>query len=165
MDYQKKEEQKEGRLTSNTKPMIIEKILSKSKQLMGKGNVNGALGLLINNMSNGTLPLSNDTLLVLHVKYPEQQMRHYCKIQSTASFMMIQKKALAMKVAIKSKGGCGPSGHDADNWRRILVSKSVSSCSLDLQKSLANFVKNLCIKSIHATDNVIESRLEAFMES
>ena len=52
--------------------MIIEKILSKSKQLMGKGNVNGALGLLINNMSNGTLPLSNDTLLVLHVKYPEQ---------------------------------------------------------------------------------------------
>ena len=43
---------------------------------MGKGNVNGALGLLTNNMSNGTLPLSNDTLLVLHVKYPEQQEVH-----------------------------------------------------------------------------------------
>ena len=56
--------------------MIIEKILSKSKQLMGKGNVNGALGLLANNMSNGTLPLSNDTLLVLHVKYLEQQEVH-----------------------------------------------------------------------------------------
>ena len=56
--------------------MIIEKILSKSKQLMGKGNVNVALGLLTNNMSNGTLPLSNDTLLVLHVKYPEQQEVH-----------------------------------------------------------------------------------------
>ena len=40
---------------------------------MGKGNVNGALGLYTNNMSNRTLPLSNDNLLVLHVKYPEQQ--------------------------------------------------------------------------------------------
>ena len=40
---------------------------------MVKENVNGALGLLTNNMSNGTLPLSDDTLLVLHVKYPEQQ--------------------------------------------------------------------------------------------
>ena len=67
---------KKGRLPSNTKPMIIEKILSKSKQLMGKGNVNGALQLLRNNMSNGTLPLSNDALLVLHVKYPEQQEVH-----------------------------------------------------------------------------------------
>ena len=34
---------------------------------------------------------------------------------------------------------------------------------IDLQKSFANFVKKLCIKNIHATDNVIESRLEAFM--
>ena len=56
--------------------MIIEKILSKSKQVMGEGNVNGALGLLTNNMSNGTLPLSNNTLLLLHVKYPEQQEVH-----------------------------------------------------------------------------------------
>ena len=70
-----------------------------------------------------------------------------------------------MKLAIKSRGGCGQSGYDADNWRRILVSKSFSSCSLDLQKSFANFVKNHCIKNIHATDNVIESRLEAFMAS
>ena len=50
--------------------------MSKSKQLMGKGNVNGALQLLTNNMSNETLPLPNDILLVLHVKYPEQQEVH-----------------------------------------------------------------------------------------
>ena len=68
-----------------------------------------------------------------------------------------------MKVAIKSKGDCGPSGHDADNWPRVLVFKSFSSCSLDIQKSFANFFKKLCIKNIHASDNVIESRLEAFM--
>ena len=57
--------------------MIIEKILSKwGHALMGKGNVNGTLRLLTNNMSNGTLPLSSDTLLVLHVKYPEEQEVH-----------------------------------------------------------------------------------------
>ena len=42
--------------------MNMEKILSQFEQLMGKGNVNGALRLLTNNLSNGTLPLSNDTL-------------------------------------------------------------------------------------------------------
>ena len=43
---------------------------------MEKGNVNGALRSLTNNMSNGTLPLSNDTLQLLHLKHPEHQEAH-----------------------------------------------------------------------------------------
>ena len=43
---------------------------------MEKGNVNGALRLLTNNMSNGTLPLSNDTLQLLHLKDNEHQEAH-----------------------------------------------------------------------------------------
>ena len=100
--------------------MIIEKILSKSKQLMGKGDVNGALQLLTNNMSNGTLPLSNDTLLVLHVKYPEQQeVYNEALLQHSVHSIVYDdiEKSIGneMKVAIKSKGGRGPSGHEADN--------------------------------------------------
>ena len=40
-------------------------------------------------------------------------------------------KALAMKVAIKTKISCGPSGFATDNCGRILVYKPFSSCSLD----------------------------------
>ena len=124
---------------------------------MGKGNVNGALRLLTNNMSNGALPLSNATLQVLHLKHPELQEAH------THNEVLLQDlvkqfdsivfddigKALVMKVAIKPKGGCGPSAPDADNWCRRQVYESFSSCPLDLRKSFSNFIKNLCITTIH----------------
>ena len=53
--------------------MNIKKRLSKLKQLMQKINVNGALRLLTNNMSNGILPLLNETLQNLSLKHPKVQ--------------------------------------------------------------------------------------------
>lgn len=50
------------RLPSNITPMNIEKTSFKLKQLIEKGNVNGALRLLTNNMYSRILPLSNYTL-------------------------------------------------------------------------------------------------------
>ena len=40
---------------------------------MGKGNINGALKLLANNMTNGTLPLDEKALYSLKRKYPQSQ--------------------------------------------------------------------------------------------
>ena len=56
---------------------------------------------------------------------------------------------LVKKAAIKTKGGCGPCGLDADNWRRILVSSRFGSSPLDLRTSVENFVKRLCNTNIH----------------
>ena len=42
------------------------------------------------------------------------------------------------KAAIK-KGGCGQSGLDADNSRRVLISRSLGFSSVDLRKSFAIF--------------------------
>ena len=39
--------------------------------MMSKGNVNGALKLLTENMSNGILPLNDKTLKMLKQKHPE----------------------------------------------------------------------------------------------
>ena len=50
------------RLLSTNIPMNLQKISMKFKHLMQKGNVNGALNLLIKNMSNGILPLTDETL-------------------------------------------------------------------------------------------------------
>ena len=39
---------------------------------------------------------------------------------------------LVKKAAIKTKGGCGPSGLEANNWHIILVSNQFGSSPLDL---------------------------------
>ena len=57
--------------------MNSEKHSYKFKQLMRKGNVNGALRLLINNMGNGILPLFDETLQMLNLKHLEAQQTHH----------------------------------------------------------------------------------------
>ena len=44
---------------------------------MQKSNVNGALCILTNNMSNRILPLSDETLKILYLKHPEAQQAHH----------------------------------------------------------------------------------------
>ena len=65
-----------------------------------------------------------------------------------------------MKAAMKTKGGFGPSGLDADGWRRILVSNSFGNCASDLRKAVAKFVKKLCAEQIEVNKD-IEQSLEA----
>ena len=57
------------RLRSDKEGMKIAKISLKFKNLMSKGNVNGALELLTNNMLSGILPLNKETLELLVQKH------------------------------------------------------------------------------------------------
>ena len=50
------------RLETINKSKTIAQLSKQFSLLMSKGNVNGALKLLSNNMSNGILPLNNETL-------------------------------------------------------------------------------------------------------
>ena len=131
---------------------------------MQKGKVNGALKLLTNNMSNGILPLTDETLLRTHLlrtKHPEMQNAHEevllqepIKQVHPIIYEAID-KALISKAALKMKGGWRPSGFDAKNWRRILVSKSFVSYSLDLRKLFANFIRTLFIRNSNTSTNNI----------
>ena len=138
------------RLSNGNYGMNIAKISSKFKNLMQKGYVNGALKLLTNNMSNGILPLTDETLQVLHAKHLENK-------EATLDVLLQgpirqlhpvvyddSDEALVMKTAMKTKGDSGPSGLDADGWRRILVSNSFGNCASDLRKAVAKFIKKLC---------------------
>ena len=101
------------RLSNGNNEMNIAKISSKFKDLMQKGNVNGALKLLTNNMKNGVLPLTDETLQLLHTKHPESK-------EATPDVLLqrpIQQvdqvvyddidEALVMKEAMETKGGSG----------------------------------------------------------
>ena len=88
---------------------------------MNKGNVNGALKLLTNSMSNGILPLSNKKLDLLKQKHPElKESSPEALLQGP--FRPIHPvvhddfdESLVMRAAMLTKRGSGPSGLDADS--------------------------------------------------
>ena len=61
----------QDRMKISGKGMNIEKISWKFKKMMSKGNVNRAFKHLMENMSNGILPLNDKTLKMLKQKHPE----------------------------------------------------------------------------------------------
>ena len=93
--------------------------ISKKKfaKLMGKGNINGALKFLINNMTNGILLLD----------------------------------------------GSGPSGLDADGWRKMLTLKVFGSCTSNLCKAIAGSIKYNCTNEIKFQNNI--TSLKTFIDS
>ena len=52
------------------------------------------------------------------------------------------------KGAIITKHGFGPSGSDADGWRKMLTSTVFGSCTSDLCKAIVDFIKHICINEI-----------------
>ena len=88
-------------------------------------------------MTNGILPLTDD-LNLLRTIHSEMQNTHEevllqgpIKQVHPVVYEAIE-EALISKAALKTKGSCGQSGFDAENWRNILVSKSFESSSFDL---------------------------------
>ena len=67
---------------------------------MQNSNVNGALRLLTNNMSNGILLLSDKTLQIPSLKHPEAQQAHHKAIlqgQKETKYIAVLMKTL-MKI-------------------------------------------------------------------
>ena len=95
---------------------------------MRKGNVNGAIKLLSNNMQDGILPLNKETLDMIKLKHPEGKeisddvmLNGPLQRIHSIAYESIDEN-LVLKAATATKGGSGPSGLDADGWRRILTS-------------------------------------------
>ena len=149
--------------------MNFQKISMIFKHLMQKGNVNGALRLLTNNMNNEILPLIDETLHLLHTKHPEMQNAHEEVLLQGPIKQVLPvvyealNETLVSKAALKIKGGHGPSGFDTENWRRILVSISFGSSSVDLRKSVANFTRTLCTRNLNTSLNDVGDTLKAFI--
>ena len=69
-----------------------------------------------------------------------------------------------IKAALRTKGAAGPSGFDADAWRRALISKNFSGASGDLVKAIAKMARKLCTEAIHENElNENFSSIEAYV--
>ena len=61
------------------------------------------------------------------------------------------------KVILETKGAAGPSGLDADGWKRILTSNQFGNSSNNLCKTFAEVINKLC------TRDDLSSSLEALL--
>ena len=155
------------RLKSTNKTKNIAQLSKQFVILMAKGNINGALKLLSNNMSNGILPLNDETLQLLQQKHQDaQQVSEDTLLQGNIPevhpvlFEEIDDE-MVKQAAIKTKGGSGPSGMGADGWQRILASNNFGSASQDLRKAFAEMIKKICTQKIETENDA--TALEAFL--
>ena len=137
----------QSRLHNINTPKSIGELSKKFALLMEKGNVNGSLKLLTSNISNGILPLDVKTLSLLKQKHSassrlngEVLLRGEKPSVHPVVFEDIDEN-MVKEAALKTKGDSGPSGLDADGWRKILVSKSYGTINVDLRRAFANVIK------------------------
>ena len=147
-------------LLTGERPKDIAKISVKFKELMQKCNVNGVLKLLTNEMSNGILPLTEQTLSQLEIKHPYNidasadihlngpiKEIHPCVFDANY-------EEILLRAASTTNGGSGLSGLDADGQRQVLTTNSTGT---DLLKSVADFIKQFRSKKINSENKSLEA--------
>eukprot|EP00111_Clytia_hemisphaerica_P013628 TCONS_00040071-protein len=121
---------------------------------MLRGNIRAAIRLLEASESKGVLNLDQDVKDVLRDLHPvstepeaEALLTEEFREIDPIVFEQIDSSAI-LSAALKTKGAAGPSGMDANGWRRILASRNYGKTGEDLRNCLANMLKILCRQSI-----------------
>ena len=154
MELSKEAETIQKDLRASNSLSIIAEIFKKITREMRKGNIKSAMKLLVDNIQNGVLPLNDHTLYQMKQKHPhgkvadpEVLLPDIPEEIHPIRFHLIEKESVK-KAILKTKGTAGPSGFDADGWKRILTSNQFSNSSNDLFKTFAEVIKKLCTISI-----------------
>ena len=117
---------------------------------MHKGNVTNAMKLLTDNMQNRILPLNQKPLHQLKQKHSQGKEAELDVLLADTPEQVHPIKLdaidadLVKRAAVRTRGGAGPSGQDADGWRRLLIIKLFGTSSTDLCKAVAEVIKKLC---------------------
>ena len=137
-------------------------------KLMMQGKVNAALRLLDRQETLGVAKMSEDMMTELRNLHPEAQpasddilMSGDAPYFDPVRFTNIDDKAIAT-AALKTRGSAGPSGLDADGWRRMLVSKNFGKTGKDLRVSIAKMAQNLCSREVQEIVGTENSSIEAY---
>ena len=153
----------QNNMKATNKATSINEISKKFTREMRKGNVHNAMKLLTNNMKNGVLPLNKKTLEQLKQKHPQRRdadpeimLPDKPEEIHPIKFDPIDPENVT-KAALKTRGEAGPSGLDADGWKRNFTSNQFGESTDDLCKTFAEVIKKLYIFENQSTV------LEAFL--
>ena len=150
----------QSKLQTNRKPQTQEAIAKSFAKLMLSGKVNAAIRLLDKTQPSALLEMNEDTLNDLKEKHPDAKLPDQSvMIEAEAPFgdpiifNNIDESTIS-KAALRTKGAAGPSGLDADGWRRILVSKNFGKHGQYLRSSIAQMTRIICTEEIPTQQNL-----------
>lgn len=136
------------------KQPTVEEVSKRFAKLMLQGKVNAALRLIESGSPLGIAELDEKLVNELRNLHPEAKS----PCESTLAqgelpffdpvvFTNIDEQSIA-KAALRTRGGAGPSGMDADGWKRIIISKNYGSTGKDLRTAIARMTQKLCTRDI-----------------
>ena len=133
----------------------INVVSRKFRECMSKGNVNLAIKLLSNNMEGGgLLPLNKKEIDLLKLKHPigkagSEDTKLYSPLPTVENIIFdVIDDSMVLEETKSTKGGSGPSGMDANRWRRILLSRDYGDAGNDLRKAITFLIEKICIEEI-----------------
>ena len=140
---------------SSKRPRKTEDISRIFAKLIMEGKVNAALKFLDTETSKGILSLSDEVLKELTEKHPEaapicDETLLFGPIDYIPSsiFDSINEESI-YKAALYTKGAAGPSGMDAELYRRVLCSKNFGETGKALREEIALMTRNLLTTHYH----------------
>ena len=164
---------KEGRLIQHKFGDIvrsdetIEHIAKVFARLMLQGKVNAALRLLNKQEALGIAKLDENTIKKLKELHPVSQpttdeilISGELPYFDPVIFTNIDEKAIAT-AAMRTRGAAGPSGLDAEGWRRILISKNYGLIGKDLRTAIAKMTQVMCSRELNQENE--NNSLEAYV--
>ena len=119
-----------------------------------RGQINSALRFLSDDVYGGVLTLTDDVMRQLHEKHPEAQDTKlgsilFGRIEEVHDSLYQQIDGeMIREAALRTKGLSGPSGVDANGFKRILTCKSFKKKSANLCDALATMTRKLCAEYI-----------------
>ena len=139
----------QSKLKSSNSSRSPEHLAKTFSKLMLQGKTHAALKLLEKGASNGILGLSDDVISNLKSKHPDAAdadesvlLKGDVPFVDPVMFEHIDESTIS-KAALRTRGAGGPSGLDADGWRRMLVSRNYGKYGVELRKSIATMAKRL----------------------
>ena len=137
-------------------------------RLMLHGKVHAALRLLDKKGDLGVAELTAENLNILRKLHP-------AGVEADESILMTGElpyfdpivfnnidEASIAKAANRTRGAAGPSGLDADAWRRILISKNYGNTGKDLRSAVAKMTQKLCTREVRIIPSTNRSNIEAY---
>lgn len=133
-----------------------------------QGQINSALRYLSDDDCGGVLPLTDDVMRQLHEKHPETQDAKLGSILfesveevHDSLYQQIDGEMIS-EAALRTKGSGGPSGVDANGFKRILTCKSFNKSSANLCDALATMTRKLCTEYIdpRSIEPILANRLD-----
>ena len=114
---------------------------------------------LLNGNLSSVLPLTDNTMQCLHQKHPKTKQEEMLlegpvKLVDGIIYDHIN-ATLIRKCAIKTKGAAGPSGLDANFWRKIIGGNVFGAVSDDLCHAIAIMTRKLCTELLIDPDTIL----------